>query len=85
MSNHPHIRPATKIEAPPTIDELNESNDARRAQLMRQGINVTTAELALAVIIEELGDDARLRYAERLAGVLDEIEAHQRRAALLQP
>lgn len=85
MTNHPHIRPAASVQPELSIDELNDSNDARRGALMQKGINVTTAELALQIIIEELGDEARLKFAERLAGVLDEIEAHHRRMSLLQP
>lgn len=85
MANHPHLRPTATVPPEPSIDELTASNDARRAALMQKGINVTVAELALQIIIEELGDDVRLKFAERLAGVLDEIEAHHRRMSLLQP
>lgn len=79
-------RPNTPATVPPDpIDELYGKNDQRRNTLLARGVRVDVTELLLGVIVEELGDEARLKYAERLAGVLDQIEEQQSRMALLRP
>lgn len=80
MSNKPH--PPTAEPSDP-ITELLADNDRRRQALRRQGVDVQVVEMLLGVILEELGDEARNRYAERLAAVLDTIEAQNARMRLL--